>query len=284
LADLGRKVNADYIAQARIGRFGGNLTIKVELYNVGSGNLIGSFTGDSKDVLGLRSVMETKAPALFTRMSEISNVASGRSSEFGTSSSSNLLSDLHEKSDTNFNNGILIDVRNGQKYRAMKISNQTWMLENLNFNASGSKCYDNLEANCKKYGRLYNWNTAMKACPSGWHLPSKAEWDGLSRFVGGEKVTGKHLKAKSGWNDVARRWRDDSSGNGQDTYGFAALPGGGGYSNGSFYYVGSRSHWWSSNESSSDRAYGRRMHHDRESANWDNTEKSHLFSVRCVKD
>jgi hypothetical protein len=68
LADLGRKVNADFIAQARIGRFGGNLTIRTELYNVASGNLIASFTGDSKDVLGLLSVLDAKAPDLFKTM------------------------------------------------------------------------------------------------------------------------------------------------------------------------------------------------------------------------
>jgi hypothetical protein len=75
LADLGRKVNADYIAQARIGRFGGNLTIKTELYNVGSGNLIASFTGDSKDAKGLLSVLEAKAPALFRNMPGVSSAA-----------------------------------------------------------------------------------------------------------------------------------------------------------------------------------------------------------------
>jgi hypothetical protein len=68
LADLGRKINADYIAQARIGRFGGNLTIKTELYEVGSSNLIASFTGSSNDVQGLISVLEAKAPALFKGM------------------------------------------------------------------------------------------------------------------------------------------------------------------------------------------------------------------------
>jgi hypothetical protein len=72
LADLGRKVSADYIAQARIGRFGGNLTIKVELYEVRSGNLIASFTSDSKDAQGLLAVLEAKAPDLFKKMPGVS--------------------------------------------------------------------------------------------------------------------------------------------------------------------------------------------------------------------
>ncbi len=68
LADLGRKISADYIAQGHVGRFAGELTIKVELYNVGSSNLIGSFAGDAKDLRGLLSVLEQEAPKMFEEM------------------------------------------------------------------------------------------------------------------------------------------------------------------------------------------------------------------------
>jgi TolB-like protein len=68
LADLGRKVNADYVAQARIGRFGENLTVKTELYSVKSGNLLGSFTGNSKDIFDLLALIDEKAPILFKKM------------------------------------------------------------------------------------------------------------------------------------------------------------------------------------------------------------------------
>ena len=68
LAELGRKVNADYVAQARLGRFGGNLTIGVELYSSKNGAMIGSFTGDSKNLQGLRDVIDEKAPALFKKL------------------------------------------------------------------------------------------------------------------------------------------------------------------------------------------------------------------------
>ena len=72
LADLGRKISADYIAQGYVGRFSGELTIMVELYKVGSGNLIGSFSGDSKDLKGLLAVLEAKAPKLFEDMPGVS--------------------------------------------------------------------------------------------------------------------------------------------------------------------------------------------------------------------
>jgi len=71
LAELGRKISADYIAQGHVGRFSGELTIKVELYNVGSSNLIGSFAGDSKDLKGLLSVLEQEAPKMFEEMLRI---------------------------------------------------------------------------------------------------------------------------------------------------------------------------------------------------------------------
>jgi len=68
LADLGRQVSADYVAQGRLGRFNNNLTIKVELYSVKTGNLMGSFTGSSKDVVGLLALIDEKATDLFKRM------------------------------------------------------------------------------------------------------------------------------------------------------------------------------------------------------------------------
>jgi hypothetical protein len=105
----------------------------------------------------------------------------------------------------------------GKTYKTVVIGTQNWMAENLNYNVSGSHCYDNLESNCNKYGRLYDWATAKTVCPAGWHLPSGTEWATLINYVGGSNIAGKKLKATSGWNN---------GGNGQNTYGFSALPGG----------------------------------------------------------
>jgi uncharacterized protein (TIGR02145 family) len=148
-------------------------------------------------------------------------------------------------------------------YKTAKIGTQTWMAENLNYEAEGSVCYENNPANCAKYGRLYNWETAMKVCPKGWHLPSNAEWDKLLRFVDGDKGTkspynsetaGQHLKTVSGWNFYKEYY-----GNGTDDYGFSALPGGNGGSDGNFNGAGHYGGWWSAGEYNSDYAYGRSM-------------------------
>jgi uncharacterized protein (TIGR02145 family) len=111
-------------------------------------------------------------------------------------------------------------------YKTKQIGTQTWMAENLDYYVAGSKCYHNDPANCTKYGRLYDWETAKTVCPTGWHLPSYEEWDILVKYVdpnfnsdndegGNDNVAGTKLKAKNGWGT------DDKS---SDDYGFSALP------------------------------------------------------------
>jgi len=164
--------------------------------------------------------------------------------------------------------GTFTDPRDGRTYRTVKIGKQVWMAENLAFDYAGSKCYNNDLANAEMYGRLYDWETAKKACPPGWHLPSRAEWDELGKQA-------IKLKAESGWK---------SDGNGTDDYGFSALPGGLGYSGGGFSTAGNYGYWWSSAESSSDYAYYRLMYYSREVASWNCYGKDYLFSVRCLQD
>jgi uncharacterized protein (TIGR02145 family) len=180
-------------------------------------------------------------------------------------------------------------------YRTQRIGNQVWMAENLNYDVAGSKCYGNDPANCAKYGRLYDWATAMGLpsscnsntcssqinakhrgiCPSGWHIPSDAEWDVLMTAVGGSSIAGTKLKATSGWN---------SGSNGTNEFGFAALPGGYGDSDGSFDGVGYGSFWWSASEGISNRAYNRDMDYGYEFVDYGTNGKSLLHSVRCLQN
>jgi uncharacterized protein (TIGR02145 family) len=182
------------------------------------------------------------------------------------------------------------DPRDGRDYRIVKIGEQIWMAENLAYECDGSKCYDNEPANVQKYGRLYNWETALKACPEGWHLPTDEEWDALLRFVDGDTGTespyesetaGKLLKAKDGWN---KNDYEDISGNGTDKFGFSALPGGHCHYNGIREEVGDSGGWWSASEFNSADAYHRGIYYNDGSTCYSYDDKSHLFSVRCVKD
>jgi uncharacterized protein (TIGR02145 family) len=189
-----------------------------------------------------------------------------------------------KKSTTAESGNTFTDSRDGKAYKTVKIGEQVWMAENLNYKTpEGSECYDNKEANCSKYGRLYDWNTAMKACPSGWHLPSRGECVALNATVGDDN--GKKLKAKSGWN---------GNGNGTDDYGFSALPGGSGYSdngNDNFWAIGTNGAWWTTEESntdhegnSSDNAYNLDIYYESNLLDSRNNSKSMGYSVRCIKD
>ncbi|MDR2584008.1 MAG: fibrobacter succinogenes major paralogous domain-containing protein [Fibromonadaceae bacterium] len=165
--------------------------------------------------------------------------------------------------------------------KSVKIGNQTWMAENLNIAIDGSVCYENKTENCEKYGRMYNWETAINICPKGWHLPTVAEWDELVRYADGasggaespykSQTAGKFLQAKSGWNN---------NGNGEDKFGFAALPGGSKDSKG-FGLAGDYGVWWSASEVDANGAYNRII--AKENVVGINFNKSALLSVRCIK-
>ena len=79
------------------------------------------------------------------------------------------------------------------------------MAENLNYEIEGSACPEGDKRNCSKYGRLYTWKAAQKACPEGWHLPDRADFEQLIASAGGTDiasgmaVAGEKLKSTSGW-------------------------------------------------------------------------------------
>ncbi|GBU21306.1 hypothetical protein R80B4_01195 [Fibrobacteres bacterium R8-0-B4] len=171
--------------------------------------------------------------------------------------------------------GTFTDGRDGQKYKTAVIGGKKWMAENLNVKTGTSWCYDNQESNCKKYGRLYAWSTAAKmACPSGWHLPTREEWNALVTAAG-DGAAVKALKSSSGW---------DENGNGTDKFGFSALPGGSRYSDGSFDYAGNYGYWWTATEGSEGNVYYRHMDYNGDPVGERNYVKSVGLSVRCIAD
>jgi uncharacterized protein (TIGR02145 family) len=171
--------------------------------------------------------------------------------------------------------GTFTDTRDRKTYKTVKMPDgKTWMAENLNIKTEGSWCYENKESNCDKYGRLYDWNAAKKACPSGWHLSTRMEWDDLVKSADGNKA-GKALKSTSGWN---------SSGNGTDAYGFSALPGGNGFGEDYFLNAGDYGIWWTATEYDAAYAYFRDMGYGNDYVNPGNVFKGLPFAVRCVGD
>jgi uncharacterized protein (TIGR02145 family) len=186
---------------------------------------------------------------------------------------------------------IYRDARDGQTYRTVQIGNQTWMAKNLNYKTDGGWCYQDSSVNCKRYGRLYDWNTAMAVCPPGWHLPSREEWDSLMTAVGGERTfmvggdifwvgAGTKLKAKKGWESY------EVSGNGSDDYGFSALPGAErGIYGDDVSFAGYQGYWWSATKHNSrNTAYAVTMRYDDSFVSESRHDSTSVgLSVRCVQ-
>ena len=131
--------------------------------------------------------------------------------------------------------GTMTDPRDGKTYKTVKIGEQVWMAENLNYETYGM-CYDNNPQNCTKYGRLYSKHSLSQVCPNGWHLPDSLEFiillneldlrtfklgvgSGKNDTLDFFENAGNYLKSTTGWNDC-------SNGNGSNLAGFSAIPGG----------------------------------------------------------
>ena len=84
--------------------------------------------------------------------------------------------------------GSFTDPRDGRTYRTVELNGLRWMAENLNYDV-GEGCwfYDNDPKNGEKYGRLYTWEAAQRTCPPGWRLPTDEEWEALRDSLGGDK-------------------------------------------------------------------------------------------------
>ena len=147
---------------------------------------------------------------------------------------------------------VIVDLRDNQSYETIRIGEQTWFAENLNYETVNSWWFKDEEANGEIYGRLYTWSAATNACPDGWHLPSDDEWKSFEMFLGmsaeeadkyGEYTRGtdegQRLKCTTGWLELKP---------GTDEVGFAALPGGERNIYEVFAYVGSVGTWWTGTE------------------------------------
>ena len=169
-----------------------------------------------------------------------------------------------------------MDVRDGQAYKTVKIGDQWWMAENLNFRTDSSFCFDHEERNCTMYGRLYTWAAASSACPSGWHLPSVTEFENLFTAVGGSSTGGLKLKATSSWYD---------GGNGTDDFGFSAISTGiMDYDMNYHFREGNNAFFWSSSENDPNNALFMSLLYDKDIADLNSHFKSFGVAVRCVKD
>lgn len=166
--------------------------------------------------------------------------------------------------------------RNGDTIPEAKTSDQ-WMQYNAEKKAAWCY-YDNDPVNGSKYGKLYNWyavNDQRGLAPKGWHLPTDAEWTILSDYLGGADTSGRKMKTSEGWNN---------NGNGNNSSGFVALPGGYRFDDGRFNAIGDCATWWSSTEKDIGSAWGRGLYNYRSNVYRGASTKSYGLYVRCVSD
>jgi uncharacterized protein (TIGR02145 family) len=93
------------------------------------------------------------------------------------------------------------DPRDGQVYNIVRIGNQVWFAQNLNYATENSICLFDDPDNCEKYGKLYRWYEKGEFCPGGWHVPSNEDWEILFEHLGGKDVAGGKMKSITGWED-----------------------------------------------------------------------------------
>lgn len=166
--------------------------------------------------------------------------------------------------------GTMRDSRDGHTYKTVLIGSITWMAENISYKLNESACYDNKEENCAKYGRLYTFSAAKKACPSGWHLPENDEWKRFNKFIedsDGKEAAWVSLKSRDKWD-------------GSDRYGFDVVPAG--KATDEFKELGVSAHFWSSTEEDGD-AYGWHLQPPGDFSR-DFDISTNMYSVRCVKN
>lgn len=173
---------------------------------------------------------------------------------------------------------VAIGIASGATDSSKRMADgKEWTTQNLNVETVGSFCYDNSEQNCRRYGRLYTWESAQLACQSlgdGWRLPTNEDWRQMAKHYGGV--------------------RDDSDDGGKAAYralmmggssGFNAAFGGGRTVDGQYARLEAHGFYWTASESDAGHAWfynlgkgGLILNHHSDG------EKLRAFAVRCIRD
>lgn len=196
-----------------------------------------------------------------------------------------------------FNLETFVDQRDNMEYKYVEIGNQTWMAENLAYETNeGSMIISNSEDYLSIYGRLYTFEAAQNACPSGWHLPTDEEWNELADYISSINnisqadsmiwidVAG-HLKSKGNIFNESGLWYNKEGADGLDSFGFTALPASYyGSFDGEFRPIGGDGFWWTSTERSKEGAFICNINIDDNNLRKESNRKLNGYSIRCVRD
>ena len=193
----------------------------------------------------------------------------------------------------------------GQTYNTVQIGSQCWFKENLNIgtkingyveqtnNGTIEKyCFNDLFTNCNIYGGLYRWNEMMQyittegvqgICPTGWHIPTDAEWTTVTTFLGGIILAGGKMKSTGTIQAGTGLWYSPNIGATNES-GYTALPAGYLSDGGGFGEMGNYIYWWSSSEVTATSAWYRNTNYASSWLGRSSDGKDNAFSVRCLRD
>ncbi len=202
--------------------------------------------------------------------------------------------------------GLNITDAEGNSYKTVYIGTQQWMAENLKtgkfsdgtlipnvkddydwsqLKSGAWSYYNNDSIKYAKYGKLYNWfaiskttNGKKNVCPTGWHVPTDAEWTVLTDYLGGLGVAGGKLKEVGTSN-----WSSPNGGASNSSL-FTGLPGGYRYYHGMYSYVRTNAYWWSTKEIDTEQAITRYLYKEDGGAYTNYGRKNDGLSVRCLRD
>jgi uncharacterized protein (TIGR02145 family) len=284
-------------------------------YSGGNGGSYSAQSISSTSVVGLTATLQTGSFA--TGNGSLTFTVSGTPSSVGNALFSLTIAGqvcsvsmvVQEKPSTIGIPGPYITDAENNTYKTVTIGTQTWMAENLKVTkyndgkaipnitdntqwsqlSTGAWSYYNNDNNDvtknAKYGKLYNWYAVSKTtngnknvCPTGWHVPTDAEWTVLTDYLGGETVAGGKLKevGTTNWNSPNVDATNASL--------FTGLPGGDRINYGNYDAIGFYGNWWSSTEYNTSNAWTRALYHYEGNANRNSFVKGNGFSVRCLRD
>ncbi len=291
IAETGRNIAADYVAQGRVGKFGDKLTLTIELYETAGSKLVSSQTSMQTDATELWNYIKANSKDLFKRILETDQLAVKKQpkdiqlsfSSWDKSPFDTIYADSEprpkKKPSKSANKkhegfGTFTDNRNNRKYKVIDVNGKIWMAENLDYQTPESDCYEGNPANCMRNGRLYPWYDAVGlnlqcmtqrcatkmdpskrgVCPVGWHLPSKEEFNSLV-----EELNRLHKNVRVDFNIQYSGFR---------------------FFGGNFMGMGKNARFWTRDESSEAEAFA--FFFEDGAPRITTESKNNEYSVRCV--
>lgn len=250
---IGKILGIDLMIVGTIGKIGNTHTISVRAVDISTSEVVASTRRSVKgeiDALLTESIHQVAAELVSSLTDEAGFVPGP--------------TDLGAVLDT------LVDPRDDQRYPYARFGNLFWTTRNMNYRLSdfSSWCYEDAKGNCDYLGRLYNWDKATLACPTGWRLPSTTDWSDLISGLGGPRKAAEAMHARPGAKDNTV---------------FRARAGGFRDPEGNYVGIGGFSVWWTSTESDSGLAQTQSLDFAGNALDADPASKENGYAVRCVK-